>query len=155
MITEHVAQWTNRQREQFRLCDVLDQMAERLPLFEVQACEEVVSTMHSTLSSAHAYEERELFPRLEASSSQIGGVLAIFRTHHAEDRAEAVRIASLIADMAERGAMDVIAQLKVQIPLFARSLRRNVQFEQAICRALFASTKSSTEQAGAVRRMAS
>jgi hypothetical protein len=108
-----------------------------------------------TLSSAHAYEETRLFPALVTISSQVTSVLTTFSIHHREDRDEALEIATLIMDAAIDGNSAAGHDLGLRLPLFVRALRRNVQFEEAICKALFASTKSATESSEAPRRLAS
>jgi len=155
MIAEYVAQWTRHQRELHRLCDFLEDLATRLIQLELSDCEEAVRLLHVTLSSAHAYEETKLLPALVMMSSQVAGVLSTFRDHHREDRDEALRIATLMMDAATQGEADAVSELGIRLPLFVRALRRNVQFEEAICRALFASTKSAAECFDAPRRLAS
>lgn len=155
MIAEHIAQWTNHQKNLHRLCDLLDRFADRLPLVDVPNCQEAVRMLNRTLSSAHAYEEADLFPRLGSMSSQITGVLSIFRAHHLEDRQDADALARLMMSAAEPDAGAAIDQLQIRLPLFVRALRRNVQFEEAICRALFASARAAAENTEAPRRLAS
>jgi hypothetical protein len=155
MIAEYVAQWTRHQRDLNRLCDFLDEFAIRLPRLELSDCEEAVRVLHMTLSSAHAYEETRLFPALTMMSSQVTDVLSTFRAHHREDRDEALGIATSIMNAATEGDNDAVSELEIRLPLFARALRRNVQFEEAICRALFASTKSAAESSETLRRLAS
>lgn len=155
MIAEYVAQWTRHQRDLHRLCDFLDEFAARLPRLELSECEEAIRLLHMTLSSAHAYEETTLFPALVTMSSQVTSVLSTFRAHHREDRDEALRIATLIMDATIEDDGSAGRDLGICLPLFVRALRRNVQFEEAICRALFASTKSAAESFDAPRRLAS
>lgn len=155
MIAGYVAQWTRHLRDLHRLCDFLDEFAARLPRLELSECEEAIRLLHITLSSAHTYEATTLFPGLVTMSSQVTSVLSTFRAHHREDRDEALRIATLIMDATSQDDGSAGRDLGICLPLFVRALRRNVQFEEAICRALFASTKSAAESPDAPRRLAS
>lgn len=155
MIAEYVAQWTRQQRDLNGLCDFLDEFATGLPRVEMSACEEAIRLLHMTLSSAHAYEEATLFPALASMSAQVTGVLSTFRVHHREDRDEALAIATLIMDAAIEGHGEAFRELGIRLPLFVRALRRNVQFEETICRALFATSRSSGRTEEAPRRLAS
>lgn len=130
MIALHVAEWTRCQREQHRLCGLLEQTAERLPLREVGAPGGIVEL----LDRVHRYEEDQLFPVLQAMSRQVSPLLADFKDHHRYDQGEADALVSLLdsSDMVD------VHSLAPRLKALAESIRRHVQFEQAICRALFA-----------------
>lgn len=130
MNPRHVAEWTRCQREQRRLCAVLEQIAERLPLHEVG----LGGSITDTLAEVHRFEESELFPAMASMSRQVAPLLEDFTSHHRHDRAEAAAIQSALDEKEIGNASD----LKARIRTFAEGIRRHVQFEEAICRAMFA-----------------
>ena len=130
MIALHVAEWTRCQREQYRLCGLLEQMAERLPLRELGSARAIVEI----LDRVHQYEEDELFPVLQAMSKQMSPLLADFKNHHRYDRTEAVAL----IDAIETAEIVDVQSLRSRIRGLSENIQRHVQFEQAICRALFA-----------------
>jgi hypothetical protein len=144
MISEHVARWTTLQREQYRLCDLLDHVAKGLPSKEEYMRVKALLALQTILDTAHTYEETLLFPVLEQMSPQISDLLRTFRDHHRSDREEALKIVPLIA--AANVTFTADSEPSVRISLFASGLRRHIQFEEAICRALFASARSASEQ---------
>lgn len=130
MIAKHVAEWTRCQREQQRLCSMIDQAAERLPLRDIG----FGATAVKILADVHRTEETDVFPALIAISRQVSPLLQGFEEHHRFDVLEA-RSLSLLLDTNEIGDIDA---LKARLKSFAEGIRRHVQFEEAICRALFA-----------------
>ncbi len=146
MIAEHVAEWTRRQREQYRICEALSRIGDRLPIYDIDACSSAATTIKLTLTEIHSYEEEKLFPLLRTMSPQIAPLVENFVGHHAHDRVQAARIASELEALSCGDAPD-INSLKERICLFAEGLRRHVQFEETICKALFASRRAGAEQA--------
>lgn len=130
MIAKHVAEWTRCQREQHQLCGLLRQIAERLPLREVGSSQAIIDT----LAEIHRFEETKLFPALGEMSRQMSPLLDDFVSHHKHDRAEAVAIVAAL----DGTEIHEVTGLKARITAFAEGIRRHVQFEEAICRALFA-----------------
>lgn len=140
MIAVHVGRWSQAQREQMELCDRIDRVSERLPLHEPEGAGILAGDMASTLQRVHHFEEAELFPALETLSPQVRPLLVTFRDHHARDRSFAQAIGQALLGIAAMDARDLKA-LKAELAAFADSLRRHVQFEEAITMALFASRK--------------
>jgi hypothetical protein len=146
MIAEHVAEWTRRQREQYRICETLSRTGDRLPIYDIDACRSAATTIRLTLTEIHSYEEEKLFPVLRTMSPQIAPLVESFVAHHAHDRIHAERISLELEALSHGDAVD-INWLKERIGLFAEGLRRHVQFEETICKALFASRRAAAEQA--------
>jgi hypothetical protein len=146
MIADFVAQWSQRQREQYALCDLLDGISARLPLFDIAACQIARTKVSMTLKDTHNFEEGELFPILEEMSPHIRPLLATFRCHHERDRASANSMLDSLDSIAIMDAM-ALRELRLQAGAFSEALRRHVQFEEAICMALFASRRTGLKRA--------
>ena len=140
MISIQVGRWSQAQREQMDLCDRIERMAERLPLHDPEGAGILAGDMASSLQRIHHFEENELFVALDTLSPQVRPLLATFRDHHARDRSSAQAIGQALLGIAAMDARDLKA-LKAELAAFADSLRRHVQFEEAITMALFASRK--------------
>jgi len=140
MIANYVGRWSQVQQEQLSLCEKMDQMAVRLPLHDAGTLDRFAGQLTGLLDRVHAFEEDDLFPVLEAMSPQMRPLLITFRSHHVRDRAQAQVIAdalTLPSMMTAGGLRD----LKLQLESFSETLRRHVQFEEAIAMALFASKR--------------
>lgn len=145
MIANYVGRWTQAQQDQFRLCEEIDQIADRLPLHDVDAFATLTGRMKAVLDHAQSFEERELFPLLEAMSPQMRPLLITFRSHHASDRRTEQSIADALVVPAPDAAQ--LENLKIRMASFAEVLRRHVQFEEAIATALFASRRVDEKRA--------
>lgn len=139
MIAQHVARWTRHHGEQRKICTLIGKMAARLPLRDIDAPQELASA----LAAMHEYEDGELFPILEALSPQMAPLLDTFRRHHDHDGREALAIAQSLA--ASDQSVDTDA-LGARMRALAENLMRHVEFEEAICRALFASKRMDEER---------
>lgn len=146
MIASYIGRWSQAQQEQFQLCEKIDQLAERLPLHDVLAASRLADYLTEILDRIHAFEERELFPLLETISPQMRPLLNAFRTHHYRDRAEAGKITEMLASSSLLTGED-LKGLKLWLESFAETLRRHVQFEEAITMALFASKRLDEKRA--------
>lgn len=143
MIVNYVGRWTQAQQDQLQLCEEIDQIANRLPLHDVDAFAGLAGRMKAVLDHAQAFEELELFPVLEAMSPQMRPLLITFRSHHASDRRAEQSIAeALVAPDAAQ-----LENLKIRMASFAEVLRRHVQFEETIATALFASKQVGEKRA--------
>lgn len=140
MIASYVGRWSQGQLEQLQLCENIEQLSKRLPVYDVDAFDHIAGQLVTIMARLHAFEEQELFPRLEAMSPQMRPLLLTFRNHHAKDRVEAIAIAECLLNPAHLTA-DGLRALKLQLESFAEVLRRHVQFEEAIAMALFASKR--------------
>jgi hypothetical protein len=141
MIADCIGQWSQRQREQYTLCDLIDGIATRLPLYGVAACQIASAKALTILKQAHSFEEGELFPILEEMSPHIRPLLTTFRSHHERDRASANAILDALDSISIMDSM-ALRELRFQASAFSEALRRHVQFEEAICMALFASQRT-------------
>jgi|EndMetStandDraft_4_1072995.scaffolds.fasta_scaffold43672_3 hypothetical protein len=146
MLTELVGHWTRWHREQIELCEQIERFAERLPVHDIEARRSVVGRINATLGAAHAFEENELFPVLSTRSLQIRALLKDFESHHEKDRELA---AATIGTLEDISGLDGAGwkELKLLCTALAEGLRRHVQFERAICMALFASQKPDVKRA--------
>ena len=115
-------------------------MADRLPVYDVEA----IGELARSLADIYDYEEKELFPLLERMSPQIAPLLGTYRRHHAHDRQEIGAIARCL-DPADRVTADMNV-LRLRMQAFAEGMLRHVEFEEAICRALFASKASAAQR---------
>lgn len=140
MIAHYVGRWSQGQQEQLLLCETIDQIADKLPLHDPQALERLAGQLTRTLDRLHIFEEQDLFPVLEAMSPQMRPLLVTFRTHHAKDVAAARALADTLAGQAAMTAQD-LKDLRFELECFSETLRRHVQFEEAIAMALFASKR--------------
>jgi len=140
MFASYIGRWSQAQQEQFQLCEKIDQFAERLPLLDVKGAALLADLLTAALDRIHAFEERDLFPLLDTMSPQMRPLLTTFRTHHSRDRAEAEILAQSFAAQSALTAQD-LKGLKIRLETFAETLRRHVQFEEAITMALFASKR--------------
>ena len=146
MSMELVGHWTRWQSQQIALCDVIERFSERLPVHDIEASRSMGSQIKATLDSAHTFEEKELFPALSALSSQIRPLLRDFESHHQKDRQLAAATLGILEEISRLDAAG-LRELKLMSAAFAEGLRRHVQFEQAICMALFASQKPDAKRA--------
>jgi hypothetical protein len=146
MIADCIGQWSQRQHEQYALCDLLDGISATLPLFDIAACQIARATASTTLKDAHHFEEGELFPLLEEMSPHIRPLLTTFRSHHERDRASANSIFDSLDSITMMDAL-ALRELRLQAGAFSEALRRHVQFEEAICMALFASQRTGLKRA--------
>jgi len=146
MIAEHVGAWTRLQREQTQLCDLIERIGDRLPLYDVEACHLAALRIGETLTSAHDFEENQLFPVLMSLAPDIVPLLETFRVHHDRDRAQSAVLRWRLEKLPGQSG-DEIKTLKIELAAFAEALRRHVQFEEAICRALFASRQTQARRA--------
>jgi len=140
MIASYIGRWSQAQQEQFQLCEKIGQLAERLPLHDVKAASGLADHLTAILDRVHAFEERDLFPLLDTMSPQMRPLLTTFRTHHSKDRIEAEKIAGVLTETSVLTVED-LKSLKLRLESFAETLRRHVQFEEAITMALFASKR--------------
>lgn len=146
MIANYVGRWSQVQQQQLSLCEQIDQMALRLPLHDAGTLDRFADQLLSLLDRVQAFEEDDLFPVLEAMSPQMRSLLVTFRSHHVRDRAEAQIIADAITQPSAIMA-SALVELKQQLESFSESLRRHVQFEEAIALALFASKRMDERRA--------
>jgi hypothetical protein len=146
MIASYIGRWSQAQQAQFQLCEKLDQLAERLPLHDVKAASRLADHLTGALDRVHSFEERDLFPLLDSMSPQMRPLLTKFRAHHSRDRIEAEEIAGLLAAPSLLTA-ESLKGLKLRLESFAETLRRHVQFEEAITMALFASKRIDEKRA--------
>jgi hypothetical protein len=137
MIAGYLGKWAMVQQEQLRLCEKIEQIAERLPVHDVETLHQVAGQLEGAIDRIHAFEELEMFPLLEAMSPQIRPLLGSFRMHHSTDRAMAQAIVDTLSNLAAGHHREI----KLQLQHFAEALRRHVQFEEAIGMALFASKR--------------
>ena len=108
-------------------------MADRLPVYDVEA----IGELARGLADIYDHEEKELFPLLGRMSPHIAPLLDIYRRHHSHDRDEIGAIARCL-DPANRVTADMDV-LRFRMQALAEGMMRHVEFEEAICRALFAS----------------
>jgi hemerythrin-like domain-containing protein len=146
MIAGYIGRWSQSHQEQLQLCEKIDQLAERLPLHDVEAASLLAGHLTAVLDRVHAFEERDLFSLLETMSPQMRPLLNTFRKHHSRDRAKAGAIAVVLAAPSVSTADD-LRDLKLRLESFAESLRRHIQFEEAIAMALFASKRIDEKRA--------
>lgn len=146
MIASYIGRWSQAQQEQFQLCEKIDQWADRLPLHDVGAASLLAENLRTVLDRVHAFEERDLFPLLDTMSPQMRPLLTAFRTHHTRDRGEGETVAGLLAASSTMTA-ETLRDLKHRLESFAETLRRHVQFEEAIAMALFASKRIDEKRA--------
>lgn len=140
MIAGYVGRWSQAQMAQLQLCANIDQLAKRLPVRDVDASGDLAARLVEMLIRLHAFEEDELFPVLEAMSPHMRPLLVTFRSHHARDRLEAATISEMLLGSSRLSA-DGLRTLKDRLEAFAETLRRHIQFEEAITMALFASRR--------------
>jgi hemerythrin-like domain-containing protein len=140
MIASYVGRWSQVQQEQLSLCEKIDQIAVRLPLHDAGALDLFADQLTGLLDRVHGFEEEDLFPVLEAMSPQMRPLLVTFRSHHLRDRAQAQIIADALAQPSVMTSGS-LRDLKLQLEFFSETLRRHVQFEEAIALALFASRR--------------
>lgn len=114
-------------------------MAARLPLRDVDA----PGDLARALSVICDYEDLELFPLLEALSPHMATLLGTFRRHHRHDEREAAAVAHALSSSEQKMDVDALGE---RMRALAESLRRHVEFEEAICMALFASKRFNEER---------
>lgn len=140
MIAEHVARWTWHHGQQRRFSESIHRMADRLPVYDVEA----IGELARGLVDIFDYEEKALFPLLERMSPSIAPLLETYRRHHSHDRDEISAIAQCL-DPADRTTVDMDV-LRFRMQALAEGMMRHVEFEEAICRALFASKASAAQR---------
>ena len=141
MIASYVGRWSQTQQEQLALCEKMDQMAMRLPLYDAGTLDVFADQLLGMLDRVQTFEEQDLFPVLEALSPQMRPLLVTFRSHHLRDRAQAQIIADTISQPSAMKTAGGLKDFKLQLEAFSETLRRHVQFEEAIAMALFASKR--------------
>lgn len=120
---------------QLELCDVLEKIADQLPdQVDPQNCLNVARSIYPTVKKAHAYEENQLFPFLEANYEQYVMPQTLDRLHceHWEDESFACEVQEALVNFVSAPQWANTEALGYMLRGFFEGLRRHIAFEQEL-----------------------
>ncbi len=120
-------------RCQTALCNTLESIADNLPSsVDNQQCLSVARRIFSTVRKAHEFEERTLFPLLEALPQPVDGLhdsLERLRFEHWEDESFAEEVSESLREYGAGGNRADGEKLAYMLRGFFEGLRRHMAFE--------------------------
>ncbi len=121
-------------REQLRLCDALEEIADSLPAaVNRQKCIYAAKVLGPLIHGLHRYEEQVLFPHLAAraaSDGALGQTLNRLKFEHCEDECFAEELVDILLKLGS-GAPDVNAEAAgYMLRGFFETIRRHIAFER-------------------------
>ena len=128
-----VVELESHHKRQAHLCDALERIADELPSsVDNQHCLSVARRIFPTVRQAHEFEERVLFPVLEALPEPTDGLhdsLERLRFEHWEDESFAEELSESLREFGAGRNSDAGEKLAYMLRGFFEGLRRHMAFE--------------------------
>jgi hemerythrin-like domain-containing protein len=132
--TKSLAWWKEAHRVLLALCDDLEGIADSLPLHVVaQDCVFAAKSLERLIRDVHAYEERTLFPALQAtfaSSAEIASAIERLKFEHLADECYADDLAEKLLDLASGAEYVNMEALAYMLRGFFDAMRRHIAYER-------------------------
>ena len=115
-----------------RLCERLENIADRLPVVDRLLCLQIASELVPVLRDCHRYEEEVVFPAFQRGSTDRNSSNASIRrllVEHVEDECAAQDLSDLLLSIGHGGDVDNPEALGFMMRAFFHSMRRHIAFE--------------------------
>jgi hemerythrin-like domain-containing protein len=125
---------TNAHHAKLRLCDALEEIADRLPSdVDRFRCLEVASSLVPLMRRCHEYEETIVYPAFEAAQiarSGAAGTVRRLKTEHLEDECAAQDLSEVLLAVGHGDAIGNPEAVGFMLRAFFEAVRRHVAFER-------------------------
>jgi hemerythrin-like domain-containing protein len=125
---------TNAHHSKLRLCEALEEIADRLPGdVDRFRCLEIASSLVPLLRRCHEYEEEVVYPAFEAAHAGASGACVTvnrLKTEHVEDECAAQDLSEVLLAIGHGEAIDNPEAVGFMLRAFFEAVRRHVAFER-------------------------
>jgi hemerythrin-like domain-containing protein len=125
---------TNAHHAKLRLCEALEEIADRLPAdVDRFRCLEIASSLVPLMRRCHEYEEAIVYPAFEAAHSATGGAAGTVRrlkAEHVEDECAAQDLSEVLLAVGHGDAIGNPEAVGFMLRAFFEAVRRHVAFER-------------------------
>ncbi|MFN3546346.1 MAG: hemerythrin domain-containing protein [Mesorhizobium sp.] len=125
---------TNAHHSKLRLCEALEEIADRLPGdIDRFRCLEIASSLVPLLRRCHEYEEEVVYPAFEVAQMRGSGAAATVRrlkTEHLEDECAAQDLSEVLLAIGHGDPIDNPEAVGFMLRAFFEAVRRHVAFER-------------------------
>lgn len=125
---------TNAHHSKLRLCEALEEIADRLPGdVDRFRCLEIASALVPLLRRCHEYEEEVVYPAFEAAHAHANGSLATIsrlKAEHVEDECAAQDLSEILLAIGHGEAIANPEAVGFMLRAFFEAVRRHVAFER-------------------------
>lgn len=123
---------TNAHQTKLRLCEALEDIADRLPAdVDRFRCLEIASSLVPLLRRCHEYEEEVVYPAyVTARGSEASGTVSRLKAEHVEDECAAQDLSEVLLAIGHGEAIGNPEAMGFMLRAFFEAVRRHVAFER-------------------------